>query len=109
MSDAIYIVQTNPLEGREDEYNDWYTNQHLQDIVALPGFVSAQRFVVEPAPDSPSPTFRYVAAYTIEGSVEDALAALAGAASSGLHLSSSLAPEMSSTILRPIGAPARKG
>jgi hypothetical protein len=38
------LVLSRPMPGKEDEYNDWYQNTHLKQIVALPGFVSAQRF-----------------------------------------------------------------
>lgn len=38
------VVMSRPTEGREDEYNDWYQNVHLGELVALPGFKSAQRF-----------------------------------------------------------------
>ena len=38
------VVLTNPVAGREDEYNDWYSNRHLGDVIAIPGIVAAQRF-----------------------------------------------------------------
>jgi hypothetical protein len=38
------VVMSRPTEGREDEYNDWYQNVHLRELVALQGFKSAQRF-----------------------------------------------------------------
>jgi hypothetical protein len=38
------IVMSRPTEGREDEYNDWYQNVHLRELVALPGFQAAQRY-----------------------------------------------------------------
>ena len=38
------VVLTDPVAGREDEFNDWYTKRHLDDVVAVPGYVSAQRF-----------------------------------------------------------------
>jgi hypothetical protein len=38
------IVMSRPTEGREDDYNAWYQNVHLRELVALPGFKSAQRF-----------------------------------------------------------------
>jgi hypothetical protein len=38
------VVFTNPVEGREDEYNQWYTNVHLRDVLKIPGIVGAQRF-----------------------------------------------------------------
>ena len=37
------VVLSSPVKGREAEYNDWYTNQHLDDVVAIPGFSAAQR------------------------------------------------------------------
>lgn len=48
MPKAIMFVQSSPSSpDREDEYNDWYTNQHLADVVDVPGFVSAQRFKIK--------------------------------------------------------------
>lgn len=37
------VVLSSPVKGREEEYNAWYTNQHLDDVVAIPGFATAQR------------------------------------------------------------------
>src|SRR4051812_5666782 len=39
-----FLAFTNPVEGREDEYNEWYTNTHLADLLRVPGLMSAQRF-----------------------------------------------------------------
>jgi hypothetical protein len=44
MSKYRLVVFTNPVEGREAEFNDWYSNKHLGDVVATPGFGAAQRF-----------------------------------------------------------------
>jgi hypothetical protein len=38
------LVLSRPMPGKEDEYNDWYQNTHLQQVVSIPGYVSAQRF-----------------------------------------------------------------
>jgi hypothetical protein len=40
-----FFVFSNPVAGHEDEYNKWYNEQHAPDVVAIPGFVTAQRFV----------------------------------------------------------------
>ncbi len=45
-----FFVFSNPVEGHEDEYNRWYDHQHAQDVVAIPGFVTAQRFVKNELP-----------------------------------------------------------
>ena len=44
MARYVFLVHSNPSDGREDDYNDWYTNEHLDDVVAVEGVVSAQRF-----------------------------------------------------------------
>jgi hypothetical protein len=71
------IVLTNPVDGREDEYNDWYTGRHLDDVLAVHGFRAAQRFVFRPGKLSTDPGFRYLAIYEVAAAtVEEAEAAL---------------------------------
>ena len=41
------LVFTAPVAGREDEYNSWYNAVHIQDVVAVPGIVSGQRFKLD--------------------------------------------------------------
>ena len=38
MGNYTMVVFTSPVEGREDDYNDWYDNQHLGDVIAAAGF-----------------------------------------------------------------------
>jgi hypothetical protein len=40
------LVFSNPVAGTEDEYNRWYSQQHQKDVVSVPGFMTAQRFVI---------------------------------------------------------------
>ena len=35
---------------REEEFNAWYDLEHLEQVVALPGFVSARRYRCDEAP-----------------------------------------------------------
>ena len=42
-------VLTHPVEGREADYNQWYTEIHLAEVLALPGFVAVQRFKLSEA------------------------------------------------------------
>ncbi len=59
------LVFSEPFEGRDDEFNEWYTNQHLGDLVALPGFASAQRFKLHSV--SMGTTLnKYLAIYDVE-------------------------------------------
>ncbi len=66
------VVYSRPVPGREDEYNDWYQNVHLGELVTLPGFKSAQRFrharnLVE------GDAYPYMSIYEIETDDIDAL------------------------------------
>jgi hypothetical protein len=59
------VVLSNPVAGREDEYNEWYTNKHLADVVAVSGFRCAQRFKLR-NPMGFEHGHRYLAIYEIE-------------------------------------------
>jgi len=43
------IVQTSPVEGHEAEYNRWYEDVHIPEVLDLPGFVAARRFKLSDA------------------------------------------------------------
>ena len=59
------LVFSEPFAGRDDEFNAWYTNRHLNDLVALPGFTSAQRFTLHSV--SMGTTLnKYLAIYDVE-------------------------------------------
>ena len=61
------IVLTNPAPGREDEYNDWYTNTHLADVLKVPGIAAAQRFRLSEHQRDPGPhAYNYLAIYHCE-------------------------------------------
>lgn len=73
------FVESRPVSAaREDEYNEWYDDTHLGEVLSLPGFVGARRF--KPV-DGEGP---YVAVYEFE--VDDpssVMATLGEAAASG--------------------------
>ena len=70
------IVFSDAAPGREDDYNDWYSNRHLQDVVAVPGFVSAQRYKLNTQMIGEFAT-KYIAIYEIEAdNVQEAMAAI---------------------------------
>jgi len=45
---SIFIVMTEAFEGKEDEFNDWYTNIHCHDVMRLRGSVAVQRWKLSP-------------------------------------------------------------
>src|SRR5579863_9158710 len=44
----VYLVMSDPLPGREWDFNDAYQNVHMGDLVQLPGWTGAQRFRLVP-------------------------------------------------------------
>lgn len=63
----ILLALVNPVVGREDEFNEWYSGVHIPEILALPGFRSAQRYEV--ADDAAAAGgYRYATVYEIDNS-----------------------------------------
>lgn len=72
----VVVVMTEPTEGREDEYNDYYENLHLDEVLASAGWRSGERFklVDEQGMACPLP---YLAFYELEAeNSKDVLAQL---------------------------------
>jgi hypothetical protein len=71
------VVLSNPAAGREDEFNEWYSGQHISDLLEIDGIDSAQRFRLPGEPGAADP-YRYLAIYEIEtDDIESVRAALA--------------------------------
>ncbi|HWL81960.1 MAG TPA: hypothetical protein VNR89_13505 [Roseomonas sp.] len=58
----LYTVEQDVEPGREEELNAWYADEHIPRLAAVPGVLSARRFVALDAGTSP----RYLAAYRLE-------------------------------------------
>lgn len=67
MSKHVFVVLTNAVDGRDDEFNDWYTKQHIPDVLRVPGIVAAQRFALSDAQRMEPPyPHKYLALYDID-------------------------------------------
>ena len=64
MPSYTLIALTNPLEGQEEEFNRFYTEQHIPDVLRVPGVVAAQRFKI--CTDPTKAQYQYYAVYEIE-------------------------------------------
>jgi hypothetical protein len=109
MARYLFVAHTNPVPGREDEFNAWYSGPHLDDMRRLPGVVSARRFErasvqVQDAPAS----FGYLALYEVETDDPQAFVKelLARAGTPALFTSSSLAPGTSAILWHAMDASA---
>lgn len=76
MSIYTYVVLSNPLDGQDDAFNDWYTNRHIVDVLAIPGVISAQRFKLASSQRRDRPyEYRYLTIYLIKGEQLDSVLA----------------------------------
>ncbi|MCL2580841.1 MAG: hypothetical protein FWE35_00100 [Streptosporangiales bacterium] len=69
MPDRLFLAYTEPGSVPEDEFHDWYDNEHLPARLAVPGFHSAARYR---AADGAVPT--WLAVYDIAPGTLDSAA-----------------------------------
>jgi hypothetical protein len=93
---TTYLVFSNPVEGKEDEFNTWYDTVHLPEVLATPGMRTAQRFKIRETDithhsEMPKPAHRYLLVYEMTGDVDEIMGKIRAAAQSGvLQMSDSL-------------------
>jgi hypothetical protein len=67
MGRHLLVVMSNPVSAeRETEYNEWYSGRHIGDVVGIPGFAAATRYVASPAQVVGQPQLKYLAVYEID-------------------------------------------
>jgi len=68
MSRNLHLVFSTPGEGVSDEEFDRWYEQHLDEILSMPGFHSAQRYRLEPAvvDEGTSFPFRHLVVYQVD-------------------------------------------
>jgi hypothetical protein len=74
-------VFANAVEGRDDDFNRWYDEVHLAEVLALPEFTGASRFRLADAQVFGDQQFRYLAIYQYGGTAQEAVDALMAASS----------------------------
>jgi len=68
MARHVLLVMTNCAEGEDAEFNRWYDEVHLPEVLSVPGFVGATRYRIDDVqmPWEPPGTHRYLAIYEID-------------------------------------------
>ena len=70
MERGVLLVLTNPSSpDRVDEFNRWYDETHLKEVLQVPGVVGATRFELDEdqmLPGDDANGRRYLAAYELE-------------------------------------------
>jgi len=91
MKKYTYVFFTNAVAGRDDEYNQWYTNQHVPDVLKVPGFVAGRRFqLADTGVMGEPPTHRYLTIYEVETDDPEATLAELNARAPEMVMSDSL-------------------
>jgi hypothetical protein len=86
MASHKLLVFSNPTEGKEDEFNKWYDEIHLGEVLEVPGIVRAQRFSV--ADVLPGVTdHKYVAVYDLDTDDPGGVLQALGAAVPNMNMS----------------------
>ena len=77
MARSVLLVFTNATDGDDAEFNRWYDEVHLKEVLEAPGFVAAERFDLSDVQmmEAERP-HRYLAIYEIEGDPAAALKSL---------------------------------
>lgn len=100
----LYMVFSNAAAGKEVEFNTFY-DRHVGDIMKLPGFVSAQRFVLSPRGPN-DPPFRYLTVYELKGKEPAPVLAQMGPAGREGRLEApdkAIVPEVQSSVWTAVG------
>lgn len=92
MAKHMLVVLSNATEGGDKEFNDWYTNTHIGDILRLKGYKAAQRFRFSDRQlGEPEPAYRYLALYEVDGDdLEAAAGSLGGDSVASMEISPTL-------------------
>ncbi len=69
----LWIVFTNSEPGQDEEFNAWYDQHHLKEILAVPGFLWGQRLGLHPdqRPGQEEPPWRYAVLYESAGDLPE--------------------------------------
>ena len=79
MKKYVWVILTNAQPGTDEEFNRWYDDVHVPDLLRIPGVVSAERYHLADMQTKPGPTgikvvssddaglhYKYLAFYVIE-------------------------------------------
>lgn|SRR5690606_21215247 len=77
MADTIMVVFSNPTSPeQEEEYNTWYNQVHLKELLDVPGIVKATRYRLAEGGNAESAEHRYMAVYELDRPPREVLAEL---------------------------------
>ena len=92
----IQVVFSKPVEGKDAEFNEWYDNVHIPELLTVPGMLSATRYALHEAAiyhvaGAAAPEHSYMCVYEMEGDVDAIMGKIQQSVANGqVHMSESL-------------------
>jgi hypothetical protein len=92
---TLYLVFSNPVdESQEQDFNEWYDEVHLPEVLATPGMVSARRYKMRETKFGDligTPPQRFLVVYEMNDDPDAVMDRITAAHTSGeLHMHDSL-------------------
>jgi hypothetical protein len=108
------FVFSNAVDGKDDAFNKWYDDDHVGDVLDVPGVVAARRYDLAPMklPEGddlpahlPPPPHRYLAVYELDRAPDEVMSDFLDRVGSGnMQLSDTMdLSTLSVTTWRPRG------
>jgi hypothetical protein len=62
----LLVAETTPHVGREDDFNKWYNDTHITELLKMPGIKSAERYKLALTLAGDKPAHPYFTIYEVE-------------------------------------------
>jgi hypothetical protein len=101
----LLLALTNHADGREADYNTWFDEHHIPEVLSIDGFISAQRYQLAGEQRMPGPLpYTYAAAYRIQtDDLKGVLAALGEVVATGTRTDAGDPARRAIWVLEPLG------
>ena len=99
---TYYLVHSNAVEGMEEEYNQWYNEVHLKEVLQIEGFNAAQRFELSPVQLVEEQEYKYLAMYEVDSDDVEGTKERLIAAASWLDISPALDLKLHVSIFKSV-------
>ena len=93
MERHLLLAFTSPVDGEENQYNDWYSDVHVREVLCTKGFVGGERFRLAEGEDPANAPSPYLAIFEVEGDWKSAKDALMADRAKRTAISPALGPE----------------
>lgn len=73
MDNHYLFVLCNALDGQHDRLREWFEDEHIADMLEIPGFVSAEVYESTNDQLDPGPQYGFIVRYELSGEIAPTL------------------------------------